>query len=58
MGVVKKILKAIVYLWAAFWAIFMTYAFVGIKLGHITRTRCKSGGVRMTGNSIWRWIST
>lgn len=58
MGIVKKILKAIVYLWAAFWAIFMAYTVVGIKLGRVTRSRCECGGIRMTGNGIWHWIFT
>lgn len=58
MRIVKTILKALVYLWAAYWAIFATYAFVGIKLGRVTRTRCECGGIRMTGNGVWHWIFT
>lgn len=48
MRIVKMILKTLVYLWAAFWAAFLTYVTVGVLRGKLDVERCECGGTRCT----------
>jgi len=57
MRIVKTILKALVYLWAAFSAALCTYIFVGVQLEKLNAEPCKCGGVRATSKGkLYGWM--
>ena len=57
MRIVKTILKALVYLWTAFWTAFTAYVIVGMRLGKIKRYHCECGGTRLTSEGkLYGWM--
>ena len=57
MRIVKTILKAFVYLWAAFWAAFCTYITIGVLRGTLDVEHCECGGTRLTSKGkLYGWL--